>query len=694
MSNLIAVAGTTYVWASHGTTRYPALHIKNHSNAGAAITTWTLGDTVDMWWLNPRSSHMVWQLHADWGKAIYRTAFGMTPSLEISGTNNFYVIPDWRICSNGSVLVSLLHESTNATMITVSSTNFFLGRVVEQLGPPQGVLENPCDGTVTLTLAGDEYVLLYAYTNGTSLSNPNPSKIWIADAPLQIWPNGQSISIEAGFDTEGAILTLEADVERTDGPFVMPYVITNIAGVSSQSTLNVELTMPEAELNDPYYFSSADGANWRIRAALLNGTVTQSEVSLPVRLTWGARPDSLPASLLPGQTHVVTVAWQELPSYLPAEWPTLLNRADLWESAQADTEQYTITLDLMTGTVALVSTSHVMSVGSSNYSFAVIVPSVSATSAWWRARAISGNQMEPASNSHDIVDGFEERPRGEGADKISPWIAFAYSQNNNAPLVAQGVHELAYEGTNCAFLGCWIPSPNAWADVGMYRDFSEPWTLPGPASRSNIIFSVAVRETNGFTGTIEMKVEDGSGGALSYTIPYTGATWSNVSARLTEFSGSINTADVRRLVVLLQAGQRDVTYLACFDAILFTGTVAETAIVVTNGLYESRNDRAPDTDGIPNAWLARHGLPLTLGIGAEDRDADTFNTCEEYAADTDPNDYQPFFRNIWSWHAADEHGVLEAHETTNSRIYFVVAKTNLMDGLPWVPCASNNLVTA
>ncbi len=48
ISNLTAVAGTTYVWAMHGTAKYPALHVKPSAGGAAAINTWTLGDTVDM----------------------------------------------------------------------------------------------------------------------------------------------------------------------------------------------------------------------------------------------------------------------------------------------------------------------------------------------------------------------------------------------------------------------------------------------------------------------------------------------------------------------------------------------------------------------------------------------------------------------------------------------------------------------
>jgi hypothetical protein len=869
MSNLTAVAGTTYVWASFGTATYPALHVKNSGAGKAAINTWTLGDTVDMWWLNPRSQYMVWQLHYDWLRAIYREAFGLQPAVNIAGSNYFYVIPDWRVCSNGSILISLLNESTNPVTVTVSATGLITGLTVEQLSAPRGVLESPCDGSVEVSLQGDEYVLLYAYTNAASLVNSSSNKVWISNAPLQIWPNGSPIEFTAGYDTRGAPLSLQVRAERSDLPFIMPYATALVASVSGVSNIAVSLTLPDADLNDPYYVSSAEGALWRLCAALLNGGATQSEVRLPVRLTWGARPDVAPSPLTPGQTCTVAVSWQELPSYQPAEIPTPLSRADVWQPSAADEEIYTVVLDLMSNATPILSTGILTSVGSSSAVYQVVVPAGAPTSAWWRARAVSGNQLGPTSNNHDYADGFETRARGEGADKLAPWQSFAYAQNNNASLAARGVHDLAFEGTNGAFLACSITGPNAWAGFGMYYEYATPWTLPGPAQRSNIVFSFAFRETNGYTGTLEMKVEDGSGGALSYTQPYTGSiTWSNIRARLTQFTGSVNTADIRRLTVLLQAGQRDVTYLGCFDAISFTGTpyevqsppmptnqdlhtsfeglargsyvnptpwtlasygdgseqyvihgidtnashgtnghyavytshtnaggwsgfyllysfasppmlptnlaavrfsvdfyendgdpcdielqlksaggmstysraynhtpggwdtisasldqftgnadtanltqlaifcimkgtnvtytghfdnirftgtVSEAQIIVTNGLYESRNDRSPSTDDIPNSWLARHYLPLTTGIGGLDHDGDGFDTWEEYAADTDPQDAGSYFKGIQWWSVSGATGQLGISQTTNSRTYFVLSKTNLLDGLPWLP---------
>ncbi|MBN1268775.1 MAG: beta-galactosidase, partial [Kiritimatiellae bacterium] len=238
MQNVTANSGTTVVHTTEGT-GYPTLQIKGHGAQGrAAINTWTLGDTTTgggSWQVSPYDAHMVWQLHYDWARAIYRTWFGMIPQVDLSGAGYFYVVPDYRVCTNGSVLISLLNESTNAATITVSATNLITGLTVEQLSPAGGVLESNSDGAVTITLAGDQYVLLYAYADGASLANPSAYKIWLADEPPGIWPNGQTFSTEVGYDTRGATLDLHLAFERADSPFTR-YAATNASSVSGIGT--------------------------------------------------------------------------------------------------------------------------------------------------------------------------------------------------------------------------------------------------------------------------------------------------------------------------------------------------------------------------------------------------------------------------------------------------------------------------
>ncbi|HEY8241020.1 MAG TPA: beta-galactosidase, partial [Kiritimatiellia bacterium] len=575
---ITANAGTTIVSAIYdyyGNRTNPGLHILSHGSQGkAAINTWTLGDTLKFWWMTPTPpEELAWQLHYDWGKAIYRSWFGMTPAIDLSAATNFYVIPDYRTCTNGSILISLLNESSNAASITMSATGLIKGLTVEQLSPAAGVLETNSDGVISLTMPGDQYVLLYAYTNNESLVNASASKIWMVNEPPGIWPDGQPVEIDVGYDTRGANLDLYLALERTDSG-VIEFARTNVVGVAGVGTNTMSLLVPDADLNNPNYVSTHDGATYRLHAWLQNGSTTQGQCRLTTRLLWGVRPTSIPGSVATGQTYSVTVNWQELPSYLSSEYPTPLNRADVWQTAQSNAQSYTVFLDLMTSSVAVVTSNFVTSAGTSSNNFSITVPAGVPANAAWRARLVTGAQTGPSSNNHDYVDGFENRGNGDDVSLLLPWTSFSYAQNSDATIYAQGVHSAtAYEGTNSTFMAVNAPSPNLWLGFGLVYDYGTAWALPAVSQYTGIFFGVSYRETNGYTGTIEMKLEDASGGSYSYTRAYTGSAWSNLNVSLSQFtSNGVNPGNIKKLVVVMQCDQRSVVYLGCFDNIRFTGT--------------------------------------------------------------------------------------------------------------------------
>jgi len=108
------VTDSGYLGAQPGT---PALVIKTNAASRSAINTFALGDT----YLGnnlPRTGS--WDFRSAWLRAIYRTHFKVTPAIELTGAGAQYVIPDYRICANGSVLISLLNEYTNLANVTVT----------------------------------------------------------------------------------------------------------------------------------------------------------------------------------------------------------------------------------------------------------------------------------------------------------------------------------------------------------------------------------------------------------------------------------------------------------------------------------------------------------------------------------------------------------------------------------------------
>ncbi len=621
-ANFTACSGTTIVnsvYDYYGWHTQPGLQINGHGAQGrAAINTFTLGDGTDMWWLNPKDTRMTWQVHYDWGRAIYRDWFGMMPQVDISGSGYFYVIPDFRTCTNGSALISLLNESSNAISITVTATNLIKGKTVERLSSANGVLETNSDGVVSLTLAGDEYVLLYAYTNNASLVNPNAAKIWLVSEPPGIWPNGRTVSTKVGYDTRGQTLDLYLALESI-GPVGAERVRTNVVGVSGVGTNELLLVAPNADLGNPNYASSPDGGTFELWAWLQNGATIVSKCRLSTRLAWGAKPTSVPSSVATGQTYQVTVNWQDLPSYKSTEYPTPLRRADVWQTSLASDQVYTVFLDLMTGTVAIASSNYVMSVGTGSNQFSVTVPGIVATQYWWRARAVSGSQViSVTSNNHDVVDGFEDRSRGDGAEFISPWTAFTYDQNGQFTLWARGVDANASEGTNAAFVIGNNQNPGGWSGFGMVREWTTAWALPEPRSQwTNIWFAFDIRETNVRSGTLTMKVEDASG-ALEYTTNYSGG-WLTISSRLDKFvtsayPGTFDSNNVKKLTVLLQTGTKTGVYYSSFDNIRFVGTPAT---VTTNGGGGGSDETGNNfTDDFEGRTRGQYGDPSPWSLGS------------------------------------------------------------------------------
>ncbi|HTL17663.1 MAG TPA: beta-galactosidase, partial [Patescibacteria group bacterium] len=338
----------------------PALQIKTIGSARTAINTFSLTDTE----LQIVSDHF-WDIRYNWLRAIFRSHFGVQPVVDLSGAGASYVLPDYRICRDGSILISLLNEHTNSASITLASPSLLTGKTVENL-TTGGIVETNSDGVLSLTLSGDEYVLLYAYAAvglvDQSLVNSNQNKIWFQSAPTAIWPSLTTNQVIIGFDTREAGLTLAITLERLLAPN-KTYATSQAVPISGKGSQSLSLAVPDADPNDIYYLSSPEGARYILHASLQKGGVRVSETTLPVRLLWAAHPLSLPTSVVAGSTYSVPVEWQELPSYLPQEYPTPLNRADLWEPYEGKFQFYDIIVQLRNNGGVVASDHYLTSTG-------------------------------------------------------------------------------------------------------------------------------------------------------------------------------------------------------------------------------------------------------------------------------------------------------------------------------------------
>jgi len=107
---LSAVSGTTI--ATHKGSAdtqppMPALQIKNLGSAKTAVNTFGLGDVDVANAPVPPTNH--WNIHSYWLRSIYRDHFGIVPKITLNGSGAEFVITDYRLCRNGSILISLLN---------------------------------------------------------------------------------------------------------------------------------------------------------------------------------------------------------------------------------------------------------------------------------------------------------------------------------------------------------------------------------------------------------------------------------------------------------------------------------------------------------------------------------------------------------------------------------------------------------
>src|SRR5437660_2682963 len=215
------------------------------------------------------------------------------------------------MCGDGSSLISLLNEHTNSAAVTLSSPTLLIGKTIENL-TTGGIIETNSDGTISVNLSGDDYVLLYAYAAGgaidQSLVSTNQNKLWFQSAPPAIWPSLTTNQVTIGYDTREPNLKVAVSLERVLPPNKV-YALSQAVPISGQGSQTLALPVPDADPNDINYISSHDGGRYVLHAWLEKSGVRISEGTLPVRLLWAVHPLSLPTNITAGSTYAVPVEW-------------------------------------------------------------------------------------------------------------------------------------------------------------------------------------------------------------------------------------------------------------------------------------------------------------------------------------------------------------------------------------------------
>lgn len=607
---LVASSGTTIVthtgaYGSQSAT--PALQIKSMGAAKTAVNTFALGDTYGG--TSPASPEHPWDIRSSWLRAIYRDWFGLRPAIELSGTGANYVMTDYRPLSNGSLLVLLINEDTNHASITLAATNLIMGRNIEN-PTTGGLLATNSTGALALDLEPDQAILLYAYKSqagvDASLLNSNPNKLWITDAPMQVWPNGSNWNVTIRFDVNDQAVTAGASFERVLSPNLI-YARTNAGLVSGKGVVSIPLCIPNANPRDPWYISTPDGGEYVFHAWLEKNGTTIAQCCVPVRMAWGLLPISAPEVVVPGSTCYVTVGWQELPSYLPEEGPVPLDRAPLWELYLASRQYYKIVVQLRSAGQTVATQEFLTNRGTDQHTFGVAVPSNASGPFTWAAFL----QTAPGA-SVDLLDSFENRDTG--ADQsysppflFGPWVRYVYTDPTapvDAAFWASGVYsEQASDGLQSAFLVVTNPpAPGAYSGFGMSYDYPESWALPRDLTQwTNYSFVFDFKEANGLPCVLELQVKDGTqpeNGQIHLTSAYLPgvAHWQTFSAPLNAFAvppwvGHFNAEDVKTLVLNIQMLQAGAVYFASVDNVRFIGPRKGTLTAAPLDVWAGFDDR-------------------------------------------------------------------------------------------------------
>ena len=406
-----AVSGTTLLNHSGLNGSAPgslALHVNDHGTARTAINTFAAGDIF-----GSTSATHLWDIRSSLTTAIYRDYFGIDTKIRLSdsggpGGEGFrYVLADYRICRNGSVLISLLNEHDAGVSFDLHAPDLLPGKTVEQLSRG-GILASNVAGTTlsNLSLAADELLLLYVYDeNGgsdSSLIDPLPYRVWFEMAPQAVWPGLSDDEVVLGFDTRGEELDLSVSFESLDGPTVIHgnSPSTTASGVGDAS---LTVPIPDADLMAASYASTPNGGRYQLSARLEKEGTIVAKTSIPIKLLWGVRPVALPEEIVAGNAYGIEIEWQELPAYEAGEMPTSIDRAPLWDSEAAIRQHYNIRLELRDQSEAVVASDvFVTREASGRATLSIDVPNAISGPLHWFAYA----ETAPGA-SHDVVASFE-----------------------------------------------------------------------------------------------------------------------------------------------------------------------------------------------------------------------------------------------------------------------------------------------
>ena len=300
----------------------PALVVKDHGTAKAAIFLFTAGDVAPDGDDDGEMDILPWKWRYDYIGAVVREYFGIDPLIRVQGTNAFLCLAEYRTCTNGATLWQVKnyfydrfhtnHVGGYPMTFTITS-DLFAGRTIK--GFEQAKLyEQDSDGTIDVTLVPDGQEILLAYTPKT-----NDIVCQLADAPSVIHPFGdKNYQVKVKYDTgiQTNLVLKIALIGGLDGSQTYQVISTNITGSGLQAFY---MWIPDANQGDANYVSTPDGGSYRFVTWLedANSNVVGETAMQDTQLKWGVSPAApLPTTMEKGSVTNIPVEWEELYEYL------------------------------------------------------------------------------------------------------------------------------------------------------------------------------------------------------------------------------------------------------------------------------------------------------------------------------------------------------------------------------------------
>ena len=312
-------AGSVYVDAPQWA---PALVVKNHSTAKAAIFLYSVGDNNPDGNADGQQDVLPWKYRYDVLGSIMSNYFGIQPAIRTTGTNAYLCLPEYRTATNGALIIQVKNYAYDTNLANGGSAQTFTlqssllsGKTIRAF--EQGkILATNCSGTVQVSLAPDGQEILYAYSPGTNRTE----LVQIADAPSLVHPFGdKTYQVTVKYDcrnTTGLKLKCAFMENGNNGDTVtneIYAVLTN--AVTGSGTSSFWMWIPDYSTTDSDYKSTPDGGKYQFSAWLENssGVHLADAVPQPTILEWGLRPtNTLPSTLSKGQSVGVGLEWEDL----------------------------------------------------------------------------------------------------------------------------------------------------------------------------------------------------------------------------------------------------------------------------------------------------------------------------------------------------------------------------------------------